>query len=157
VLRSDLNGVPRSGEGSWRLFEIVQPPETLLPAERPVAVAPAAERYATPGDRRKPRWETQENLETIWHDWADGKERTHGAAKHDAKGNARIELPQLPAGVYRLRYETADEFGGRREVAKEFLVAGKSTPLRAAAVLLAESSSVSVGGTARLFVASGFS
>src|SRR5262249_20226872 len=123
VLRSDLNGVPRPGEGSWRLFEVVQPTATLLPSERPVPVAPETERYATAGDRHRPRWETQENLEAIWRDWADGKERTHGAVKHDAKGNARIELPELPAGIYRLRYETSDEFGEKREVAKEFLVA----------------------------------
>jgi uncharacterized protein YfaS (alpha-2-macroglobulin family) len=157
VLRSDTNGVPRPGEGSWRLVEAVQPPETLLPSQRPVAVDPAVERYATPGDRQRARWETQENLDAIWHDWADGKERVKGIAKHDAKGIARVELPELPAGVYRLRYETVDEFGGRREIAKEFLVAGRRTPLRAAAVLLAESSSVPVGGVARLFVGSGFS
>jgi len=157
VLRSDLNGVARPGEGSWRLVEVVQPPETLLPSQRPAAVDPAVERYATPGDRQRARWETQENLDAIWHDWADGKERAKGIAKHDAKGIARVELPELSAGVYRLRYETVDEFGGKREIAKEFLVAGRRTPLRAAAVLLAESSSVSVGGMARLFVGSGFS
>src|SRR6185369_6815326 len=35
ILRSDLNGVPRSGAGTWTLYELRQPERALLPAEQP--------------------------------------------------------------------------------------------------------------------------
>ena len=88
--------------------------------------------------------------------WNDGAEIARGDATHDAKGVARIPVSGLAAGAYRLIYETQDEFGARYEAPKEFVVAGsREAPLALAAVLLAEETSVPVGGTARLLAASG--
>ena len=66
-----------------------------------------------------------------------------------------LELPALPAGAYRLRYATVDEFGATYEMARDFLVAGPRSAPALPLVLLAESSSVKVGGVARFHVASG--
>src|SRR5439155_12817764 len=116
---------------------------------------PAAGGYARPGDRQRPRWESQPPLEAILRDWGDGQECGRSGVSHDAKGEARVALPGLAPGAYRLRYETADDFGGKFETTKDFVVAGRRTPLKVAAVLLAESSTVSAGGVARFLALSG--
>ncbi|HJW15098.1 MAG TPA: MG2 domain-containing protein, partial [Thermoanaerobaculia bacterium] len=69
VLRTDLNGAPRPGTGSWRVVELSQPEKTRLPSELPAPLNPAAERFATPGDRQRPRWDGQPPLDAILHDW----------------------------------------------------------------------------------------
>jgi alpha-2-macroglobulin len=158
VLRTDLDGVPRAGAGSWRLLAIREPERTLLPAEMPPLTSPeeeAGEKFATPGDRLRARWDTAFSVEQTLRTWPDGAERTRGALTHDAKGEARPALPALPAGAWRLRYETRDEFGATRVVTRDFLVAGSKMPVRLPAVLLAERTSVEAGQTARLLAFSG--
>src|SRR5262249_39301952 len=92
--------------------------------------------------------------------WPVGSAAASGALVHDARGEARIALPKLGAGAYRLRYETDDDFGAHYTTETDLLVvgvqAGKSPPLALASVLAAESSVVKVGGTARLLATSGF-
>ena len=155
VSRRDLNGSPRPGSGSWRVVDLAQPASAALPADFPAVIDPSAEKYATSGDRQRPRWESQPALEAILRDWPDGKERGSGTASHDAKGEAKVTLPDLPPGAYRFRYETADELGAKFEMTKDFVVAGRRTPLRVAGVLVAESSSVRAGGVARFLAMSG--
>jgi hypothetical protein len=65
-------------------------------------------------------------------------------------------LPALKPGVYRLRYQTQDEFGATCHSQKEFIVAGQRTPLALPALLLAEHPSVTAGDKARFLVLSGF-
>src|SRR5262249_14494765 len=156
VLRTDLNGAPRTGSGSWRVIELVQPAKPWLPADRPIPADAGVARYATPGDRRRGRWGPEPPLDAILHDWPDGRELASGTATHDAKGEARIELPSLAAGAYRLRYETADEWGGKREAFRDFVVAGRKTRLQVAAALIAESPSVPAGGVVPPPAPSGF-
>jgi len=155
VLRTDLDGMPRAGTGTWRLFALVEPEKTLRPAEEPVRRQLNGVEPLTPGDRERPRWAPGESLQVVLHGWPDGSERAHGDLTHDAKGEARLEVPPLPAGAWRLRYETQDEFGGVARVDQDFLVAGKKMPVRLAGVLLAERASVPVGGTARILAFSG--
>ncbi|HEY1252964.1 MAG TPA: alpha-2-macroglobulin family protein [Thermoanaerobaculia bacterium] len=154
ITRSDLDGVPRAGRATWRLTEIVQPKETPLPADLPVEPAPG-ERLLTPGDRLRPRWSTAFQREAILHGWPEGRERAHGELAHDEKGKARLELPELPAGAWRLHYETTDAFGAKYETTRDFLVAGKTMPARLPGVLIAERASVPVGETARFLLGSG--
>ncbi|HKF43517.1 MAG TPA: alpha-2-macroglobulin family protein [Thermoanaerobaculia bacterium] len=155
VSRHDLNGSARPGSGTWRVLEIAQPGAAALPADFPVSVDPSLDRYTTPGDRQRPRWDSQPALEAILRDWPDGKERGSGTASHDAKGEAKVTLPDLPPGAYRFRYETSDDLGATFEMTKDFVVAGRRTPLKVAGVLLAETSSVPAGGVARLLAMSG--
>jgi uncharacterized protein YfaS (alpha-2-macroglobulin family) len=169
IRRVDLDGEPRSGEGSWRLLALDQPRETLAPADQPLPepnaeigspakAETAAQRkaYRTPGDRLRPRWAPRYTPEAVLASWPDGAPRQEGRLEHAANGEATLRLRGLAAGAYRLRYETKDEFGATFALAKELVVAGETTRLQLPALLLAERSSIPVGETARLLVVSGF-
>ncbi|MFI5118900.1 MAG: alpha-2-macroglobulin family protein [Thermoanaerobaculia bacterium] len=174
IVRTDLDGSPRPGKGTWRLLRLVGPEKTLLPAEFPskqsenggspsesvaapngVDSARGSKEFQTPGDLLRPRWSTDYSVDQWLHAWKDGAETASGAVTHDAKGEAKLELPALPAGAYRLRYATVDDFGAKYEMAQDFLVAGSKASPALPLILLAESSSVKVGGVARFHVASG--
>ena len=159
ITRTNLDGVPRAGRGAWRIVRLDQPAAPLLPADLPPDPDGASEgegTVRTPGDALRPRWETRYSPDQVLASWKDGEQIARGDATHDAKGVARVPVSGLPAGAYRLIYETQDEFGAKYEAPKEFLVAGiRDAPLELAAVLLAEEPSVPVGGTARLLAASG--
>ncbi len=52
VLRTDLDGTPRAGTGSWRLLRLDQPSETLTPADQPLPLVPGGHPgLRTPGRR----------------------------------------------------------------------------------------------------------
>ncbi len=156
VARTNLDGAPRPGKGSWRLVALAQPDKTILPADQPVSGGPApVGEFRTPGDALRPRWDTRYQPESLIRLWKDAAEISHGELTHDEKGEAIIPVAGLPAGAYRLHYRTTDEFGAVFEMPYEFLVAGRRTPLALPAVLSVESDSVRVGGTARFLVASG--
>jgi uncharacterized protein YfaS (alpha-2-macroglobulin family) len=165
VVRSNLDGSPRPGTGTWSLAALRQPDHAPLPADEPLpppasgatdaedeSVAPASR---TPGDTLRPRWQTDVNPRATLRGWHDGAERARGVVTHDGKGEARIALGTLAAGAYRLHYRTVDEFGTPYETSTEFVVADAHSTLALPALLLAESSSVAVGGTARVLVLSG--
>src|SRR5450830_1113471 len=169
IVRTDLDGAPRAGKGTWRLLRLLGPEKTLLPADFPskqsenagtpnetdAAQAGAPASVQTPGDLLRPRWSTAYSVDEWLHAWKDGAETASGAVTHDAKGEAKLELPALSAGAFRMRYSTVDDFGAKYEMAQDFLVAGGKAAPALPLVLLAESSSVKVGGIARFFVASG--
>ncbi len=164
VTRTDLDGAPRAGKGTWRLLRLTPPEKTILPADLrskksegagAASEARAAGDVTTPGDLLRPRWSTGYSVDEWLHSWRDGAEEGSGALAHDAKGEAKVDLPALSAGAYRLRYSTVDDFGSKYETEQDFLVAGGKAGPALPAVLLAESSSVPVGGVARFFVASG--
>lgn len=155
VVRSDLNGVPRPGAGTWTLYELRQPEKTLLPAEQPPRQNPDR-RYRTPGDEKSPRWPAESfSPASILRTWDDGRRIAAGQLRHNETGNAAVPLPALPPGAYRLRYETVDDFGARVEARRELIVAGRETPLALPAVLEVETQQVRVGETARILVHSG--
>ncbi len=170
IVRSDLDGTPRPGKGSWRLMKLVPPDRTVLPADLPSRKSengPSAwesdseepgrgeKGFRTPGDRLRPRWETRFSAEEWMRGWPEGAEVAHGTAAHDAKGEARLDLGRLTQGAYRLKYVTADGFGGRFALSEDLVVGAATVSLPFPALLLAEASSVPVGGTARVLVTSG--
>src|SRR6266542_2878238 len=165
IVRTNLDGVPRPGTGSWRIARLEQPDRPMLPADQPPTIAtwaglvrrgrPSPEGFQTPGDALRPRWDTDYAPERMIRLWKDGAEVAHGHLTHDAKGEASLEVAGLAAGAYRLHYRTMDDFGAVFEMPKEILVGGKKTPLALPAVLAVENASVPVGGTARFLVTSG--
>ena len=157
VRRTDLNGAPRAGAGSWRLVELIQPEATLLPAERPVPEPPGGEeRCRTPGDRLRPRWNVSAEPEAAMARWESGNEVAAGVLEHGDDGLAAVELPPLDPGAYRLTYTTSDPFGAEAQVSEELLVAGPNgLELALPAVLIPQRTSVAPGGTVRLLVHSG--
>ena len=163
ITRSSLDGVPRAGNGQWRLVALVPPAATPLPADLPrrgggedgEEGAPEGSTFSTPGDALRPRWDTAFQVEGVLRGFRDGTEKARGAAEHGESGQAKVELGMLPAGAWRLRYTTVDDFGAPYETFRDFLVAGGKEAPAVPLVLLAESGSVRVGETARLLVASG--
>jgi hypothetical protein len=137
VTRSDLNGAPRPGKGSYKLFAIAQPSKTLLPAEQPLPrPRPGQQRgLRTPGDELRPRHEPAYSPDRLIYEWADGEVRAQGELSHDEQGRAVAALGKLPAGAWRLRYETVDDFGAKFETFKDFVVAAPKTPLALARLL----------------------
>ncbi|MEN8165177.1 MAG: MG2 domain-containing protein, partial [Acidobacteriota bacterium] len=57
ILRTDLDAIPRPGSGTWRLVGLANPPQTLTPAQEPVAVD-EENPHQIEGDRTRPRWNT---------------------------------------------------------------------------------------------------
>ncbi|MEM7352360.1 MAG: MG2 domain-containing protein, partial [Acidobacteriota bacterium] len=109
IRRTDLDGVARAGRGAWRLVALEQPEEALLPAEQPIAQAPThdgdnGERYTTPGDHLRPRWETSYLPSQVLSGWDDGSTVTNGTLDHGDDGQAVVRLSDLAPGAYRLRY-----------------------------------------------------
>jgi hypothetical protein len=157
VVRTDLDGVPRAGGGRWRLLELVQPEETLTPADQPRPRASEGEEgYRTEGDGLRPRWETHYDPEAVLAMWSEGGEVAAGELSHGEDGSAELQLPGLAPGAYRLVYWTEDEFGADFETSKNLVVVGsRRTPLALPSQLVFESASVAVGETARLFVFTG--
>ncbi len=159
IVRTDLNGTPKSGKGLWRVVRLVQPEMTLPPAEQPLPdfqSGDGSKKYQTPGDSLRPRWESSPSPESILYLWKDGAEVAKGTAEHDQKGEAAVAISKLEPGAYRLLYETKDDFGAVCRERLDFLVAQKQVPVRLPLVLSAEQSTVQVGGTARLLIHSGW-
>ncbi len=159
VVRTDLNGVPRAGEGTWRLVALQQPARTSLPADMPV-LFPAqsgtgAKEYRTPGDLMRPRWDPQYSASAAMHEWADGAEMSNGKLAHGIDGVAKLDLPALAAGAYRIYYRSVDDFGTAYQASDEFVVSGERTRLALPALLLAEQDTERVGDTARFLALSG--
>lgn len=160
-----LDGKPKSGPAKYRVFRLKQPLTASLPAEFPrdeaageiVSTEADLSRFATADDRKRARWETVFNWQAISSKWSDGDEVASGDLKHDDKGQAEIKLPALgSAGLYRIQYETQDDFGAAFKFSKNFVVAAKEKSSLAFPILLfAQKTTVEVGGKARLFVHSG--
>jgi alpha-2-macroglobulin len=158
IQRSSLDGIPRAGNGIWKITALKEPLKTLLPAEQPYLVSQqlAEKGYQTPGDLERERWRPAYNPEAVWLQWEEGNTRASGAVVHDEKGEGKIAISSLSPGAYRLTYETTDDFGAKCELQKYFIVAASSLQLAMPAMLLAEDTSVKVGGTARFLAHSGF-
>ena len=160
VQRTNLDGVPRAGKATWRVVALKQPAQTSPPADFPLPAAPVESRNKyraeTPGDRMRPRWLPQYSPEAAISLWPDGTEVAHGSLEHNEKGSAKLSLPKLAAGAYRVRYSTVDEFGAPFETFKDFVVGGARASIALPAGLWAEKSSAKVGDKVQFFAGSGF-
>ena len=160
VTRSNLNGKGAAGKGHYRLYALKSPKKTLLPAEQPQLTRPQKEgKFATPGDKQRPRWHTDYQVKAVLRSWADGAAIAEGELTHGTDGVAKLDLStwnkKLKAGAYRLRYDTKDGFGAKYEMAQTLVIAGTKTSLALPAYAEIERSSVKVGDTARIHVFSG--
>ncbi|MGQ0506122.1 MAG: alpha-2-macroglobulin family protein, partial [Myxococcaceae bacterium] len=155
VTRTNLDGVPRAGTGSYRLLRVEQPAQTLLPADEPLPAPPEKPSFETAGDKLRSRIDPGYSWEATLRSWKDGAEVAKGQLTHDAQGGAKIALKGLAAGVYRIRYETADELGAKFETSQDLIVAGPKLKLSLPGLLLVQRGSVKVGEKARLLVHSG--
>lgn len=156
VTRTDLDGTPRAGQGTYRVNALVAPERVALPAE--LAVKAPREGFgphATEGDRLRPRWTHDYDPKDVLRDWKDGQEVARGALGHGADGVARAQLKGLPPGAYRLHYRTEDAYGQPYETAVDLLVTGSAVPAPLAAVLEVAPAQASVGKVVRVLAFSG--
>ncbi len=158
IFRTDLDGAPRSGEGTWKIVSLQEPDRTLLPAEQPL-FAPEEFRgkagYQTLGDLQRERWYGNYNPKTALLQWQESTTKVSGSVTHNQKGEANVSVAGLAAGAYRIIYETIDDFGEKCKTQEDFIVASESMALRLPAIFEAEEGSLKVGGTARFLVHSG--
>lgn len=159
IRRASLDGLPRAGRGKWGIAALKNPADTPLPAEQPLShSAPnaAEDKFRTPGDRERPRWQHSYNPKTVMQSWRTGTVLASGALTHDESGKGVVQTPRLVPGAYRLLYETLDDFGTKSTLQQDFIVAASSLPLALPAVFWPEKASVAVGDTARILAHSGF-
>lgn len=158
IYRTNLDGIPKSGEGAWKIVSLEQPEKTLLPAEQPLFVPEEFREvsgYQTPDDQKRERWNHGYDPNTVLMQWEEGDIRSSGPVSHDNKGKGNVSVPGLSAGAYRLFYETTDDFGERFETRQDFIVASDSMALKLPAIFTSEKGSLKVGDTARFLVHSG--
>ncbi|NOZ00801.1 MAG: hypothetical protein GXP54_02800, partial [Deltaproteobacteria bacterium] len=156
ITRSDLNGTPAPGKGSWRVTMLKQDRTALLPADQPIPAMPGANKgFRTKGDGLRPRWNPNYSPYAVMRGWKDGATVAGGTIEHGLKGDGELALPALKPGAYRLRYRTTDPFGAEYEMSREFVVAGERMKMALPALFMVERSSVKVGETARVLVLSG--
>jgi len=160
IARTNLDGNPAPGHGSWRLTPLVQPARAFLPADQPLPLPPGVSKdkaFMTGGDRQRARWNPGYRPEAVLRTWKEGAEISHGKLTHDDKGKAELKLSALRSGAYRLHYQTRDAFGADYSNSRDFVVADKKTSLALPALLEVERNSVKVGQTARIVALSGLS
>ncbi len=160
LLRADLDGTPREGNAFWNLHTIQQPAKPILPSEIPLKLKEDKARFATQGDKLRPRWkpyENEDNKKNLWVNWKTGKAVSQGALQHDKEGKAQIKLAALSAGLYRLKYTTQDTWGQRFETRQDLIVvsSGKNE-IQVPSLLKAKTRIVDVGEKVELLVGSGF-
>ena len=159
VKRTDLNGVGRAGKGTFRVVALQQPQSALLPADEPPQLDPSAPRpvLVTPGDEVCSRWSSDYSAAATLRRWGEGAEKARGELTHGADGSATISLAALPAGAWRVLYETKDDFNATWAMSQDVIVSGeKDFPVKLPALLEVEHPSVEVGGTARFLIGSAF-
>lgn len=156
LTRTNLDGDALAGKGRYRVIALRQPDRAVLPADRArVLEGTDTAKARTPGDELRSRVSPEYDADQEVAGWLDGRELQAGEISTDAAGKARISLPPMAAGAYRIRYVTQDDYGEKLEISREWLVADSTTPLALASVLKLERSSVSSGGSARVLAGSG--
>ncbi|NMB74100.1 MAG: hypothetical protein GYA21_03105 [Myxococcales bacterium] len=157
VRRTNLDGDPAPGKGRYRLLKLRAPEQAVPPADQPLFDPPGKKNpgVRTPGDLSRKRWAHNYRPEAVLRAFPDGDEVAAGDLEHDKEGKAALTLPALPAGVYRLRYLTKDDFGSDCEAERDLVVAGKSQNPPLPLWLIPEKGVVKVGEKARLLLASG--
>ncbi len=160
VRLADLNGVARQSKANWRLVRLEQPSNALLPSELPppLQIQQVVRDTRALEDLRSPRWNTEYSETAALGAMSDGEKIATGDLVHDAAGLANFELPELPAGAYRVYYETHDQYHTRFETFKEFIVAGAgvTAPAKVAGFLALSQPTAKVGEAFRVLAFSGF-
>lgn len=153
IHRANLNGTGQAGRGSYQLFLLKQPGETL----RAYEISQTTTRNkATHGDNMRPRWTAGEDLERTLFRWEDGLKVSAGQVVHDQAGQSKITLAHIKPGVYRLRYDTIDPWGVPCQAQKEFVVAVEDLSIKASHYLLAQKQQAHVGEVLPVILGTGF-
>ena len=154
--RTDLDGTPRAGKGSYKVLRLQQPEHAQLPVEQPSDRATGEFQQRLGDDDRRSRTDESYDPARMVARWKDGAEVAHGDVTTEADGTGSIKLPALPDGAYRIRYETYDDAHQKSSTFTDVIVAGDRS-LAVPALLVLDSRVVHVGETLRLLVQSSLS
>jgi uncharacterized protein YfaS (alpha-2-macroglobulin family) len=154
ILRTNSSGSGQAGQGSYQLFLLKQPEETLRAYELPETKQPEK---GIKGDHLRPRWTSGEDLNRTLFRWADGPQVASGQIIHDQAGHGKVGLANLKPGVYRLRYNTTDPWGAQSKAQKEFVVASDNLRINASHYLLPQRQQAFVGEVLPVIFGTGFS
>ncbi len=154
VNRSDLSGKELPGPGSWKLFGLKQPDETLVPGD----LSPPKEftelgmdEFKHPDDFLSERWRDTYNYQVYLRNLTEAQLVSRGEA-HTKK----FILPKLSEGIYRLVYESKDFFGNIFKTQTEFLVVGEKSQFKLPGIFLIQDNSVEPGEKTRILAMSGY-
>jgi len=155
IARTDLDGAARPGEGRWKLTRLRGPERAPLPADLPRIEREAEGAFYTEGDLQLARWEIPSRVGAELGGWNESELVGTRTIEHESSSFG-LELGTLPPGGYRVSYSSEDPFGSPFESSVDFLVvrAGNPSP-RLSFFAEPSESTVTVGGMARLVVASG--
>lgn len=161
ILRTGLNGEPRPGRGRFRIVSLKEPERVLMPSElRPMVPHFLQDswtnRYQKEDDAKSPRWESLYNLERYLVELKDSKEIRSGETSHDDKGICEVDISDLKPALYKIYYETVDDFGSKYETFKTFIVADEKSRYNLPLVFIAQKNSYKVGEKARVLISTGF-
>jgi hypothetical protein len=156
VIRTDLNGAPRPGEGRFEIHVLKTPDRTPLPSDLPLG-APSGP--LTEGDTTRPRWlgrhwQQDHPLEEYSASRSQSTLVASGRVDHDEDGMGTIFWTPSAAGIYRVTYKTEDSSGFGCETHKDVLVYGTDARWMLPAYIVAENDTARVGGNARLLFGS---
>ncbi len=166
---SSLDGKPKKGSASYKLVRLKAPTATMPPASyaRDVNSVPDRDTYAdfakysTADDAKRARWDTDFRWESLAASWEDGETVKSGSMSHDVKGEAVLSIDKIDeSGVYKIYYETKDDFGVPYKVSRLFIVGEKKSSeakpkIPLPLLVLAQRDSYEVGETARVLVHTG--
>jgi alpha-2-macroglobulin len=153
ILRSDLNGQPRSGKGEWKIYQLKSPEKILYPAdyEEQKIEGPFAHFYHA-DDFKKKRWEGLSTEREILALRPLGSISQQGQVSHDDKGIATFTISPLKPGDYRYIYTSKDDAGEEYTLEQDFIVlqGKKNFPL----IFVSDKQSVLPGEEVQFFLSS---
>jgi alpha-2-macroglobulin len=154
VIRSTLDGKPRSGKGNYHIVRLEQPEDILSASKLPVHEKMLPDN-ALPGDTMHPRWTNEPGYRNRIRQWADGPRVARGTLGHDENGKATVSH-NLETGAYRIYYTTQDEYDVEYKTHSEFLVLDEGTALNVPVYMLLNSYLTHVGNTLEVIVGTGY-
>ncbi len=160
ILRTGLNDEPKSGNGKYRIVRLKEPDKTVMPAEMPSELpdflkGQGFEQYMHKDDSIKARWERDYLVDRIIFGLKDDIQVSAGETVHKEDGEFSVDISVLKAGLYKIYYETTDDFGEKYETFKTFIVADSVTRFNLPLVFYAQKNSYKVGEKARFLINSG--
>lgn len=154
LYRRNLSGEPQGGAGQYQLYQLKQPDAPVRPSEIPIMVPEGVKHTA--GDLLRPRWEGSHSMQNRFFRWADGEQIKDGSLDHGPDGKSLIDLKNMDAGVYRIRYQTKDNWNNEFTTQFEFLIIDEKKPLNLPFYCLVQNSYVDVGQEAEIIFGSGW-
>jgi uncharacterized protein YfaS (alpha-2-macroglobulin family) len=161
--RTNLDGEPRRGKGTWRILSLTAAGGPVLPAdEKPsprgdLPKLPEVLREDTlDGDSVAPRWSRYVGWEASLAKLVDGPEVFRGSLEHGEDGVGVANLPKLEPGAYRVRYDGEDDFGKKVRTWRDILVVGGPIAPPVPGVLEVDRTHAEPGDKVTVLAASGF-